>query len=178
MTNDKPSDLPWKPRLRPPLVIIPGVQGRWYVRPALRRSRPHFVCCSRCGERSSACRWIERVRQLRGPSAWRRPTCIGQICGIRSEAWRRCGLRPLTEQTEGLMLVSARTGVPASPAPPVLRPFPRLGPVFLLETPWRLRASSPQRFLSAPLAAALHARSFSSCWQRRCRSPRWPNARS
>jgi pimeloyl-ACP methyl ester carboxylesterase len=141
----------------PPLVIIPGIQGRWeYVRPAIEALAASFrvLTFPLCGERSSGLsmdpsrgfdNYVDQIAAVMAQADMHRAT----ICGISFgglAALRFAATHP--EQTEALVLVS-------TPAPGWhLRPrhrfyarFPRLvGPVFLLETPWRLRAEFAAAF--------------------------------
>jgi pimeloyl-ACP methyl ester carboxylesterase len=158
-------------------VIVPGIQGRWeYVRPAIEALAASFrvVSFPLCGERSSGRpmdpsrgfdNYVDQIAAVMAQAGMHRAT----ICGISFgglAALRFAATQP--ERTDALVLVS-------TPAPGWhLRPrhqfyarFPRLmGPLFLLETPWRLRAefaaafperSARRRFALSQLRVLLEA---------------------
>jgi pimeloyl-ACP methyl ester carboxylesterase len=161
----------------PPLVVVPGIQGRWeYVRPAIEALAASFrvVTFPLCGERSSGRlmdpsrgldNYVDQIAAVMTQADMPRAT----ICGVSFgglAALRFAATHP--EQTDALVLVS-------TPAPGWrLRPrhhfyarFPRLmGPLFLLETPRRLRAefaaafperSARRRFAFSQLRVLLEA---------------------
>ncbi|MGE3508490.1 MAG: alpha/beta fold hydrolase [Vicinamibacterales bacterium] len=149
-----------------PLVLVPGVQGRWeYMRPAIERLAEHFrvVTFSLAGERRSGCshdprrglddlvEQMDAVMDLQGLRS-------AIICGVSFGglvALRYAAICP--DRTRALVLAS-------TPAPgwhlrrrhEIYARLPWVfGPVFLAETPWRMRAE-----LRAALPNAADRRRF------------------
>lgn len=133
-----------------PLVLLPGIQGRWeYMRRTVDALSEHFrvITFSLCGERASRFRYdpsrgldsfvdqIDVVLDARGVRS-------AMVCGVSFGgliALRFAASRPA--RTRGLVLAS-------TPGPgwhlrrrhDVYARLPWIfGPVFLVETPWRVR---------------------------------------
>ena len=133
-----------------PLVILPGVQGRWeYMRPTVEALSQHFrvLTFSLCGERTST-RPFDRSRGLDSfvdqVDAVLDERGIGAaiVCGVSFGgliALRFAASRPARARA----LVLASTPGPGwhlKRRHDVYAHFPWLfGPAFLLEVPWRLR---------------------------------------
>jgi pimeloyl-ACP methyl ester carboxylesterase len=148
-----------------PLVIVPGVQGRWeYMRPTVDALAEHFrvITFSLCRERSSRRSVDPRedfdpfVDQLAGVLNDRGlPAAI--ICGVSFGgliALRFAARHP--ERTMKLVLVS--TPGPGWRLKRRHQFYARLpwifGPVFLAETPWRLRRELRAAMPDAPARRA------------------------
>lgn len=165
-----------------PLVLVPGVQGRWeYLRPAVDALAEHFrvLTFSLAGERTSGQRY-DRARGFDGFADQVDAVLDSEglasaiVCGLSFGglvALRYAATRP--SRTSALVLVS-------TPAPgwhlrrrhDIYARLPWLfGPIFFAEAPWRVRselnASIPDRaerrrfqreqlrtFLRAPLSPA------------------------
>lgn len=160
-----------------PLVVIPGFQGRWeYVRPAVDALAGYFrvITFPLCGEPSSGLElepargfdnYTDQVFDALGSAKLDRAT----ICGISFGgliALRFAAAHP--ERTSALVLAS-------TPGPSwrlrtrhkLYARLPRLaGPLFLAETPWRLRAEicaaigeriPRRRFIRSQLSTLLKA---------------------
>lgn len=133
-----------------PLVVLPGLQGRWeYMRRMVDVLAEHFrvIAFSLCGERGSGCRYdglkgldcfaeqIDGVLDERGIQ-----TAV--VCGVSFGglvALRFAASRPA--RTRALVLASTPgPGWHLKRRHDVYARIPWLfGPVFLAETPWRLR---------------------------------------
>lgn len=133
-----------------PLVLVPGVQGRWeYMRPAVDALAQYFrvITFSLAGERASGRSYdstrgfddladqVEAVLDTRGITA-------AIICGVSFGglvALRFAATRPA--RTTALVLVSTPApGWHLRPRHEVYARLPWLfGPVFLAESPWRMR---------------------------------------
>ena len=134
-----------------PLVLIPGIQGRWeYMRPAVDALSRYFrvITFALCGERSSTHRfdaslgldsYVQQVRSVLDEARLDRAI----VCGVSFGgvvALRFAAAHP--DRTSALVLAS-------TPAPvwrlrrrhEIYSRMPWLfGPLFLAESPWRLRA--------------------------------------
>jgi 3-oxoadipate enol-lactonase len=141
----------------PPLVFIPRLEGRWeYMRPAIEAlARSHRVLTfSLAGERSSGIR-LERSRGLENyvdqvaAALDREGISSAAICGVSFGgvvAIRFAAAMP--DRTTALVLASVpgptfhlkRRHVLYSRAPWIF------GPLFVAETPWRLRAEMTAAF--------------------------------
>jgi len=148
-----------------PLVIVPGVQGRWeYMRPAVDALAEHFrvITFSLCPERSSRdaagprgdfdafADQVEAVLDDRGVRS-------AIICGISFGgliALRFAARHP--ERTSKLVLVSTPgPGWRLKRRHELYARLPWLfGPVFLAETPWRLRKELRAAMPDAPARRA------------------------
>jgi pimeloyl-ACP methyl ester carboxylesterase len=133
-----------------PLVIIPGIQGRWeYMRPAVEALAEHFrvLTFSLCGEPHSGRRFdrrkgldnfVDQIETILDTNA----LSAALICGVSfgGLAALRFAARH-AGRTLGLVLVS--TPEPGWHLRPRHDAYTRLpwifGPVFLAEAPWRLR---------------------------------------
>lgn len=144
----------------PPLVLIPGLQGRWeYIRPAVEALSSAFrvITFSLCDEPSSDLEFDESrgldcyVQQVRAVLDQRRID-RAIVCGISFGGLIALGFAAAhADRTSALVLAS-------TPGPgwhlrrrhEVYARLPLLlGPLFLAETPWRLRrelaTAFPQR---------------------------------
>jgi pimeloyl-ACP methyl ester carboxylesterase len=134
-----------------PLVLIPGIQGRWeYMRPAVEALSEYFrvITFPLCGERASthafdASRGLDAYADQVSSVLDEAHVSHGIVCGVSFGgvvAVRFAAAHP--DRAAALVLAS-------TPAP-VWRLRPRheiyvrapwlFGPVFLAESPWRLRA--------------------------------------
>jgi pimeloyl-ACP methyl ester carboxylesterase len=124
----------------PTLVLIPGIQGRWeYMRPAVDAlSRVFRVITFSLKSDGLEANVREVDEALARAGAERAVVCGVSFGGI--VAARFAATRP--ERTSALVLVS--TPAPGWRVPPRHRLYARLpwllGPLFLVESPWRMRA--------------------------------------
>jgi len=124
---------------RTPLVLVPGIQGRWeYMRPAVEALSAHFdvITFSLRGDRLDD--YVDQVR--RGLDD--REIDRAVICGVSFGgivALRFAALYP--ERTRALVMVSTPgPGWHLRPRHDFYARWPRVfGPLFLAESPWRLR---------------------------------------
>jgi pimeloyl-ACP methyl ester carboxylesterase len=161
----------------PPLVLIPGIQGRWeYLQPAIDALAQSFrvLTFSLSGERRSGMPFdpglgMDNYTRQIAATLDRAGAKDAIVCGISFgglPAIRFAAVHP--ERTSGLILVS--TPGPDWQLRPRHRIYARLpwlfGPLFLLETPFRLRAeltatfpdwSSRWRFAAWQLRTLIHA---------------------
>jgi 3-oxoadipate enol-lactonase len=153
----------------PPLVLIPGIQGRWqYMRPAVDALAADFrvITFSLCGERASRAAFDPQrgfdnfVAQVSAVLADKRIE-HATICGVSFGgliALRFAALHP--EQTAALVL--------ASTPPPnfhlrrrheIYMRLPWIfGPLFLAEIPWRMRDELAAAFPEFRARRAFQAR--------------------
>jgi len=134
----------------PPLVIVPGLQGRWeYVEPAVDALAVHFrvLTFPLCDEPSASVRfepahgldaYAEQVRAVLDEKAVARAA----ICGVSFGgviALRFAASQP--SRTSGLILVSTpRPGFGLRRRHQIYVRMPWIcGPLFLAESPWRMR---------------------------------------
>jgi pimeloyl-ACP methyl ester carboxylesterase len=160
-----------------PLVLVPGLQGRWeYLRPAIEALATHFrvVTFSLSGERVSGRRYdrlkgidnfVEQVDDVLAARAIDRAV----VCGLSFGglvALRFAARRP--ERAHALVLVSTPgPGWHLKRRHDVYARLPWMfGPLFLAESPWRmrdeLRAAFPnprdrRRFVRAQVATFIEA---------------------
>jgi pimeloyl-ACP methyl ester carboxylesterase len=133
-----------------PLIVVPGLQGRWeYIEAAVEALSAHFrvITFSLCDERSSGCRFDASrgfdnyVDQVRDALDQRRVD-RAVVCGISFGgliALRFAASHP--DRAASLVLASTPgPGWHLRPRHAVYSHYPYLfGPLFFLETPWRLR---------------------------------------
>jgi pimeloyl-ACP methyl ester carboxylesterase len=135
----------------PPLLIVPGLQGRWeYLRPAIGALGEafHVITFPLCGEPGSGApfepaRGLDALVEQIGAALDDRGLPRAAICGVSFG-----GLLALrfaarhADRTTALILVSAPGPVwhPRRRHALYIRAPRLLGPLFLLETPLRLRA--------------------------------------
>ena len=157
----------------PPLVLIPGIQGRWeYVQPAIDRLATSFrvLTFSLCGERGSKPS-ADPTLGLDGEAAQvsevldRRGIKNATICGISFGglvALRFAATHP--DRTTALILASTPgAGWHLRPRHELYARLPWIfGPLFLAESPFRLRAELEAAF------PALSARCRFGLWQVGC----------
>ena len=141
----------------PPLVLIPGIQGRWeYMAPAIDALARHFrvVTFPLCGERSSGLPfdparglddYADQVASALATMGLQRAAICGVSFGglvaIRFAATHAAS-------TSALVLVSTPgPGWHLRPRHELYAQLPwLLGPLFLAESPWRLRAEMKAAF--------------------------------
>ena len=141
----------------PPLVLIPGIQGRWeYVRPAIEALAISFrtLTFPLCGERGSTgsadpARGLDPYVQQIATALDRAGIERATICGISFgglPAIRFASLHP--ERTSALILASVPgTSWQLRPRHRIYARAPWLfGPLFLAESPFRLRAELQSAF--------------------------------
>jgi len=128
------------PRTREPLVLIPGIQGRWeYMRPTVEALSAHFdvITFSLRGDRLDE--YVEQTRQALDDRGISRAV----ICGVSFGgviARRFAAEHP--DRTQALVLASTPgPGWHLRPRHDVYARWPLIfGPLFLAETPCRLLA--------------------------------------
>ncbi|HSK09729.1 MAG TPA: alpha/beta hydrolase [Vicinamibacterales bacterium] len=165
----------------PPLVLIPGVQGRWeWMRPAVEALAASFTVAtfSLIGERGTGCRLqreaafdrhADQVDEVLDRAGWQ----TAAICGVSYGglvAVRYAALRP--ERTSTLVLVSApgpRWRPNARVSRYVSSPWASL-PAFVLGAPWRLWPEMRAAYPTLPKAFAGAARHL----LRVASAPAWP----
>jgi pimeloyl-ACP methyl ester carboxylesterase len=139
-----------------PLILVPGIQGRWeYMRPAVDALSKHFrVMTFSLGNAPTLDAYVDQVVGTMDAEHVERAVILGVSFG-GLVALRFAATCP--ERTDSLVLAS-------TPAPGWrLRPrhllysrLPRIfGPLFLMESPWRLRME-----FNAALPAACDRRAF------------------
>ena len=133
-----------------PLVIVPGIQGRWqYVRPTIDALAEHFrvISFSLCGEPDGPpfrpAGGIDNFADEIAAVLDERRIQRAVVCGISFgglAALRFAASRP--DRILALVLVSTPgPGWHLRPRHAFYARFPRVfGPLFLAESPWRLRA--------------------------------------
>ncbi|PYR07806.1 MAG: hypothetical protein DMG00_16325 [Acidobacteria bacterium] len=141
---------------RPSLVLIPGIQGRWeYMRRAVDALSKHFhvLTFSLCNARTMDA-YIDQVVRTLDENHVRRAVVLGVSFG-GVVALRFAAAHP--ERTGALVLAS--TPGPGWHLRPRHRAYSRVpwifGPLFLLETPWRLRTfkrEALRTILTAPIS--------------------------
>jgi pimeloyl-ACP methyl ester carboxylesterase len=140
-----------------PLVLIPGIQGRWeYMRPAVDALSEYFrvITFPLCGERAST----HAFDPARGLDSY-----ADQVTSVLDHAHLSCAI-VCGVSFGGVVALRFAAGHPdraaalvlASTPAPVWRLRPRheiyvrapwlFGPVFLAESPWRLRAELAAAF--------------------------------
>ena len=140
-----------------PLVLIPGIQGRWeYMRPAIDALARHFrvVTFPLCGERASGVpfdenRGLDNYADQIASALTQTGIPHATICGVSFgglAAIRFAATRP--QSTDALILVSTPgPGWRLRPRHEMYSQLPWLfGPLFLAESPWRLRAELKAAF--------------------------------
>jgi pimeloyl-ACP methyl ester carboxylesterase len=133
-----------------PLVVIPGIQGRWeYLRPAIDALSQHFrvITFSLCGERGSGCafdpsRGLDNYTNQIASALDSLRLDRAVICGVSFggvPAIRFAAVHP--DRCSALVLVSTpRPGLTLRRKHQIYMRLPWLfGPLFIAETPWRLR---------------------------------------
>jgi len=135
---------------RPSLVLIPGIQGRWeYMRRAVDALSKHFhvLTFSLCNARTMEA-YVDQVVRTLDENHVRRAVVLGVSFG-GVVALRFAAAHP--ERTGALVLAS--TPGPGWHLRPRHRAYSRVpwifGPLFLLETPWRLRTEFKATFPDA-----------------------------
>jgi len=134
-----------------PLVLVPGLQGRWeYLRPAIEALAAHFrvITFSLAGERVSGRRYdrhkgIESFAEQVDDVLTARAIDRAVVCGLSFGglvALRFAARRP--ERTRALVLASTPgPGWHLKRRHDVYARLPWMfGPLFLAESPWRMRA--------------------------------------
>ena len=132
---------------QPPLILIPGLQGRWeYMRPTVDALSRHFhvLTFSLCNT-STMDAYVDQVVRTLDENHLRRAVVVGVSFG-GVVALRFAAVHP--ERTGALVLAS--TPGPGWHLRPRHRTYSRMpwifGPLFLLETPWRLRTEFKATF--------------------------------
>jgi pimeloyl-ACP methyl ester carboxylesterase len=138
------------PSNRPALILIPGLQGRWeYMRRAVDALSKHFhvLTFSLCST-STMDAYVDQVVRTLDENQVRRAVVVGVSFG-GAVALRFAAVHP--ERTGALVLAS--TPGPGWRLRSRHRAYSRLpwilGPLFLLETPWRLRTEFNATFPDA-----------------------------
>ena len=152
-----------------PLVVIPGIQGRWeYLQPAIDALSQHFrvITFSLCGERDSGCvfdasQGLDNYTDQIVSALNSRHLDRAVICGVSFggvAAVRFAAVHP--DRCSALVLVSTpRPALRLRRKHQIYVRMPWLfGPLFIAETPWRLREEIRTALPSAPARRALRRR--------------------